>query len=559
LFAVTAAVTVLVACGPQGRPENSQVVSAPSSPKVLTIANLTEPPAWIEGSMANPLVHRELGAWDQAGAWVPQLASEIISPQHGSWRVNADGSMDTDWKIRPGLAWHDGTPFTSADLVFAWEVYKAPEASPPDGTARQLMTSATATDPLTVTIHWSAIYVDADKAPNLVPLPRHLLEERFRAGWDQYASSSVHRTEFVGLGPYKVAQWEPGSHAELVAFEQFFLCKPRIDRIVLRFIGDPNTMMANLQAGAIEVITGGSQVLLPIALNIEKLERQQGTSQLRIAYSHAGNLRMLELQHRPEHARPTNGTPNRLVRQALTHATDRQLYTEIVTEGKAPPVDSWIGPREPIRAQVDDSIPKYPHDPRRARQLLEEAGWATGPDGVYVHQTSRERFEIGVYATAGGTAEQISNLVADMWKSVGMQAEPAFIPAARENDREYRATIPGVVQGGLGPRGFYGGRLYIHSQTIASPENRWNGANRIGYSNPQVDGLLDRLATTIDERQRVLLHRDLLQAAMTDAPFIPLHIGVSAMVYARQVTGIHGEYIGNGAELLDIHEWDKRP
>ncbi len=562
LLLMVAAIGLAAGCARQAAPgETSPQGGPPRAPTVLTVAIQQEPSALVPGiarSTTNYLVHRELGAWDRAGDWIPLLAAELPSPQQGTWRVNADGSMDTVWRIRPDLVWHDGAPFTSADLLFALDVYRAPEATPPDGSAAQLIESAVALDPLSISIHWSAVYVDADKAPNMVPLPRHLLEERFRAGWDSYASSPYLRTEFVGLGPFEMSHWEPGSHAELRAFDRYYLGNPRLDRIILRFIGDANTMIANLQAGTVDVITGGAQVVTPIAIAVEREQRQGGLTPIRLGYSHAGNLLSIELQHRAEYARPTNGLPNRLVRQALTHATDRQAYTEVITEGKAPPVDSWIGPRDPLRRQVEGWIPQFPYDPRRAQELLREAGWIRGEDDVLVHDQSGERFETNVRTNQGGGAERITNVIADMWKAVGVRAEPGIVPAARQSDLEYRVTQPGAFQGALNPKGFYGGRLNLHSKLIASPDNRWSGMNRTGYANPRVDAILDRLVTTIDPAARLPLHRELLQTAMADAPLIPLHIGISVTVYAERVTGFYDDYVGQDSEGINVHEWDKK-
>lgn len=541
--------TMLVgsACAPQSAPRGEMIERA-GPPKVLTVAG-SESKVLVTGFGTDGLAvendtfwHRLLTRRDGSGDRIAGVAAELISTEKGTWRVNADGTMDTTWKLRPGLTWHDGAAFTAGDVLFTFRVYQAPEAGPPEGAARQLMKSAVALDDLTVSIHWSGVYVDADRAPNLWPLPKHLLEERFDRGWDQFASSPALSSEFVGLGPYRLVSWIPGSHMEGEAFAEFYEGRPRIDRLIVRFLADANTRTANLLSGTVDVISGTGE----LALQAETEWRERG---LRVAYNHGGLLALIEFQFRPEHARPINGARNLFVRQALYHATDRHLYVEVLTAGKAVVSDSWIGSRDPLRPQMEAWIPQFPYDLRRAQQLLAEAGWAPGADGVLVHQPSEERFRMVIDGS-----EQAGGVIADMWKAVGVEPQQRI---QSEPTAEERSLIPGARQGSLQQRGFYGGRLYYHSREISAPENRWAGANRTGYQNPRVDAILDRLVTIIEPAPRLAVYRELSQTLLTDVPLIPLHVGVGAIIYHDSVTGIVDQLPANNWDF-NIHEWDKR-
>lgn len=141
-----------------------------------------------------------------------------------------------------------------------------------------------------------------------------------------------------------------------------------------------------------------------------------------------------------------------------------------------------------------------------------------------------------------------------MWKKAGLDPKIVITPSITT---ELRAQLPGARIGSLPRSGFTGARLYYHSKTIASPENRWAGANRNGYDNPAVDAILDRLVTTIEPPERLGLHRQLLQTQMADVPFIPLHVAVGATICHEAVSGIVSPLPARNWHF-NIHEWDKR-
>src|SRR6185436_20893684 len=103
-------------------------------------------------------------------------------------------------------------------------------------------------------VHWSAPFVDADQGPGLAPLPKHLLEEAYRTDKASFSASPYLSAEFVRLGPYKLTRWERGSHLELARFEGYWRGVPPLDTVVVRFLNDPNTMVANVLAEAVDVV-----------------------------------------------------------------------------------------------------------------------------------------------------------------------------------------------------------------------------------------------------------------------------------------------------------------
>jgi len=555
--------TLIAACAPgqsQSRSPASATDEAARAPKTVTIGiqrephtlnqNITGGGSLTAGGASNVprILHDNLTVATSGGEYEARLATELPSVAKGSWRTNPDGTMDMTWSLHPNAKWHDGTPFTSDDVLFALQVRQEIGTRTAGGGRPELMESATAVDPHTVTIHWSQIYVRGGDATGLEPLPRHLLEPLFQQDKEAFASSRYFTTDFIGLGAYKLARWEQGSHIEATRFDDYYLGRPAIDRVIIRVVPDPNALIANVLGEAIDVVISDA---IDVSAALEVRQRWEGTGN-RVQFHELEGLHQLEMQHRPDMARPRNAFTLRAVRQALYQAIDRHTLAEVVAGGVAPTADSWYSPSHPLRPQLESSIPQFPYDLSRARQLLAEAGWTPGPDGVLVNAETGERFETAIMSKRGTGAERALGAIADGWKQVGVQAEFDILTVANQDDREYQSRRPGPYFTSPSGINFYDNRL--NSDAITRAENRWTGTNRGGYSNPAVDALLNKLAVTIDERERLPLHRELLREQMTDVALMPLLWEVQPLLVRKGVTGPR---MSGNEGTIQIYQWDK--
>jgi peptide/nickel transport system substrate-binding protein len=552
--------TIATACAAPSR-QTEQSATSPATvrgPKVLTVGELREPATIFgftgeggsgggAGTIGN-LLHDTLTQLDAFSVGHPSLAVEVPSVERGTWQINADGSMDVTWKLKPGVQWQDGAPFTSDDLMFTLALNKDTELQTWDSAAARLIRSATNPDPLTFLVHWSRIDIEADQGRALTPMPRHILEDLYKTDKQAFENSPHFREQFIGLGPYRLTAWERGSHAETVRFDGYHAGRPALDRVVVRYIPDENTMVANILAGSIDVI-------MPKSVDLD------GALQLRRQWEGTGNLvrieplprfAYMELMFKPEFAKPLNGLPNLAVRQGLSHALDRAGLAEVATGGLAPPSDSWIDPKDPLRAQLEDHIVKYPFDLNRAQQLISQGGWTRGADGILVH-TSGERFDMEVWVNPQ-TSDAAALVVADNWKRVGGNTTVHEIPAARANDREYQSRRPGpLVTGTATTRFGIGIAERYDGRDIAGPTNQWAGRNRAGYMNGRADTLLDQLKTTIDARQRVAILQEQLQIYTSDVVLMPLYWEPGSMMAVKGVkVDIHPNAAG-----FHTHLWDR--
>jgi len=553
--------TLAVACSPSPsahRGGGAEQATA-RGPKVVTIAILREPNSFhrdlTQGTGATggntqvqSIPQNYLAVETDRGVFEAQLAAEQISTDRGTWRVNADGSMDTTWKLRPNVKWHDGTPFTSDDLLFSYNVYKDPEVPTASGQALGLMASATAPDPLTFVIHWSSPYVKADEAQGLIPMPRHLLEDTYRNDKPNFANNPRLGAEFIGLGPYRLVSWVGGVQMDFTRFDDYYMGRPPLDRVVVRFLADANTMVANILSGAVDV-------LLPIGVDLEaalEVKRRWEGSGNYVTTDSSGRLRYVEIQHRPDYEQPRNGFGNTTVRQAFYHATDRRTLAEIMAGSVEAMADSWYPPGHVLRPQLETLIPQFPYDPARATQLLTQVGWIRGADGLLTNQTTGERFEITLNGSQSTRTEREQGIIADGWKTTGAQVQTFIIPAALNNDREYRSLLLGAQLIGVGYDAFNTDRL--HSKFITSPANRWNGTNRGGYNNPRVDAVLDKIVVTINPAERLELHKELLREQLADVAAMPLYWDVDPVMAVKGVKNIGRNA---GVNTWNMHQWDK--
>lgn len=561
-FTLAAVTTLLAACAPsapRGDSQSPAQSAQPAAPKALTVA-VNKEPSTIQGFTGGgasagrgnteaSFVHNQLVVRDSDDALRPQLATEVPSIEAGTWRINADASMDMTWKLRRDVKWHDGAAFSTDDLVFTLAVYRDRDLPNPYAQLTRLMESAAAPDPATLTVHWSKVDARAPEALGLSPLPRHLLEDAYRTSdKETFANSSRFTDDFVGLGPYRLTRWERGSHMEFARFDRYFLGRAPLDTVAVRYITDPNTMVANVLSNAVDVI-------LPPSIDLDaalELRRQWANTGNTVHIGPLPAFLYLEIQYRPELARPTNGLTNRLVRQAFLHATNRQALADVMTGGESPIADSWLRPGTPLRRDVEAGIPQYPYDVARAQQLMAQAGWTRGADGTLANAQG-ERFAAEIWANTKAivAGDKQASIIAQDWKAIGADFSIHPIPANLANDREYGSKYP-TISITRSPDDNFLDRL--DSRFVAGPSNDWGGRNKMAYANPRADILLDRMATAVEPRDRAAVSRELANELLGDAAFIPLYWEAHPVV---MVAGVQPRIEPNNAGW-DAFTWDKR-
>ncbi len=519
-----------VAPGAAGQPQ--QVVSVPGKP--LNTGLPIEPPSL--GSKFSTgrgglteyewLFAAELVRPDYQGSPTPLLAQEVPSLERGTWKVLDDGRMETTFRLRPSAVWHDGAPFTADDVIFTFRALMNPELPAIDRTPERFIESMEAVDSHTLLVRWKETYVLAN-AYELQPLPRHILEPLLQRDPQVFVNASYWTRDWVGLGPYRLADWVPGSYLLGRAFAGYVLGAPKIEEVYVHFIPDANQAAARFLAGALDLTLGSLIRVEEGAILKEQLElRGEGS----VVTAPEGGVKVFDFQFREPLTPPARDVR---VRRAMYHALDRQLAIDTLQFGLALPAHMLLAPEDPAFGPAEAAVTKYPFDVNRAGQLLADAGWTRRGDGV-LRNSSGERFDTEFRATDSPLNNKEAQVMAEFWKNVGINAAVDIMPRALQNDQEYRAKFPGVASSS--PMGIDLMNRF-RSENIPSDANRWRGSNRGGYSHPDVERLSAEYFTRIDLGQRIATHVQLLKLLSDELPSLPSYYQVD--VYAVR-TGLKG-------------------
>jgi peptide/nickel transport system substrate-binding protein len=548
-------VLLAVGCAPQapgtgqGRAGEAGA-PVPSAPKRITAAMMGNPPLIYERIIGGgsggrvpgldaleTLVNMGLTIKDDKGVLAAIIAEAVPSLDNGMWRIFPDGRTETTWKIKPGVAWHDGTPFTSADLLFLTRVEQDPALPVERQAAYAVIDGIDAPDTQTVTVRWKSPYIEADDFFSRSALARHILEPIYVQDKDAFMGAAYWGPEFVGNGAYKVREWVRDSHVILAANDQYVMGRPKIDTIDVRFIADENAFMAAILAGTVDVTLGKSITL-------------EQTLQLRDQWRDG------QILYVPETAMkiwPQLLNPNPAVildvrfRKASFYAINRQEMVDTIMGGLSSVAHSVLLPNEPELAEVQDAIVRYDYDPRRAAQMIEELGYTKAADGFY-RDPAGQQLRVELSATAEDQNTKPMFATADSWQRVGIAVDPVSIPIQRQRDREYRATFPGfTLQGGSS------GVAAIknsHGSQARLPENNYTGSNYSRYMNPEFDALIDRFLTTIPHTERMNALRQVVRH-MTDT------LSMMNLYYATTSTMVKNNVLNVPVRIpWNVQEWD---
>jgi peptide/nickel transport system substrate-binding protein len=479
------------------------------------------------------LFNATLALLDDRGVPRPYLVEALPQLDTESWRLLPDGRMETTYRLKPNLSWHDGMPLTTDDFVFAWRVYTAPELGSAASVPQSLIEEVRGADGNAVLIRWRQTYAEAGiLTDGFAPLPRHILGEAFEAGpgWaEAFAAHPYWTREYVGVGPYRVERWEPGAEIEAAAFAGHVLGRPRIERLVVRWNSDPNAALAIMLAGEAHLSADTSlQTQHASVLRREWAPRNGGAILLK-----PDLWRAVSFQLRPDLATPRAILDAR-VRKAFAHAIDKGVLNDVLFEGNGFMSETIIPPTVDYFPPVDAVVPKYPLDPRRGEQLMVEAGFERPPEGMYVSRSEgRTTFE--VKTNAGAQFEAEMSILASGWRQAGFDMREAVNPAALAQDSQVRAVFPSLFtfSSGLGDQTLIG----YTTSGIPRPENRWTGQNRGGWANPEFDRLVERYTAILDWSLRTPVIVEMARLFNEELPAITLYFQPSVFAHVAALQG----------------------
>lgn len=577
---------LLAACGPVS-PSRSEHSAAPGTeparstgPKTMTMNVKFEVTNLLTKALAMPSSSATLRVFNAAPAMIdgsglprPYLAETLPELGTASWRVLPDGHVETTYRLKPGLTWHDGTPLTSADFAFALAVYNHPKlrgqflAKPQDQ-----IEAIDAPDARTFVLKWTSVYPGAGSlgADELPPLPRHLLEAPLAAvdqgqeGLDAFLNSSFWTASFVGVGPFKLDGWVPGLEIDASAFDGHALGRPKIDRLIIRSVNDDN---ANLTG----VLSGNSTISVE-GLRFEHgsvLKREWATTGAGILVLKPGARHYALTQFKLDYLK-TAALMDVRVRRALAHSVDRDGLNDVLFDGAGYMTDTFTAKQAPYNAEVERAITRYPYDPRRSEQLMEEAGFPKDTSGFFstVAERSRDqttgpqtgdgrqtgqRLEFDFWEDGSTIFEREQQIMADTWTRAGFGMRTYIIPAAQQGDSQLRATFPGLyATSASGDEKRIG--LFTAGE-LATASNRWRGGNRAGWSQPEFERLWDAYNTELDPARRTQVIVSMMKVLGDELPAIMLYFNTNIIAHSAALSGPSAD-TPESMPFWNIYLWD---
>lgn len=359
-----------------------------------------------------------LVAPNEHAEYVPVLATEVPTLENGGIVVSPDGkTMKVTYKFRPGVTWHDGTPFTSADVKFTWEAVKNPDfiAESKDGT--EDIDSIDTPDDLTAVVNYNTVAPDFKSTIFTFGIfPKHALE-----GKD--LNTDVYNEKPLGTGPFMVTTFERGQYVEIVRNPNYWRkaddggAMPYLDSIVFKIITDSNTLVSSCaRRGAVRLFG---------AVPAGRPARGRRGSRSSRTRSSRGSIPTLNFKN--------PALADLAVRRAFAQAIDRD--TMIKAAGGFPlAIKSVVLPV--FEGLYDPDVPVDAYDPEAAKAVLIAAGWTVGDDGIRAKDGNRLSFRC--LAQAGRADDEVAQQVLIAMAAVGIEVTPDNKTGVAFRDSRYK-------------------------------------------------------------------------------------------------------------------------
>jgi peptide/nickel transport system substrate-binding protein len=427
---------------------------------------------------------------------VPILAESWSNPDHNTWV----------FKLKKGIKFHDDSDFTSADVVHSFtRIQKDPDSKQSSSIAH--VVAIEAVDPFTVRLR--------TKNPDAALLFR--LAQRFitnKAAYDRLGAAAADKLA-LGTGPYKFKDWVRGQWFVVEKNPGYLHSdhKPTVDEIVFRNIAESEVAITSLLNREVDVISN---------VPPESAARVTGAA-------HIESARTINIMFLGMHSSVPQFN-NKLARQAVNYAIDRNALAKNVLRSYAYPMDAPVGPDQ--YGYSRDIRPKYTHDPERAKKLLAQAGYPNG-------------FEVDFLIPVGqyNKVKEVAEVIGGMLSEIGIRAK------LRTQDQD--SGFAAIQNGKVGMYIFGRGSVIDPSEYLHQ-YFRTGVTKRLEFSNPAVDAALEAEQASFDPAQRVKLLQKAMSVLMDEAP----------VAWLYQYQGLQGvsnrfDFKANPGE--DVYGWNLKP
>ncbi len=465
----------------------------------------------------SPKIFDGLVTYDDNLKPIPQLAT--------SWTVSPDG-LEYSFKLRQGVAWHDGKPFTSADVAFS--ILRLKQAHPRGRGTFANVEKVDTPDELTAVIRLAkpSPFLLVALGPSESPVvPRHLYE-----GVDPAAPPGppLH----IGTGPFVLKEWVRGSHAVLERNANYWdKPKPYLDRIIIRFMPDAAARSAAFEAGDLDL--GG---LAPVPLSDMdrfKADKRFTVDTRSFAYSGNQNQLLFNLDSEP--------MKNRKLREAIAHALDLDAIVQTVFYGYALPSPSPVSVA--LKPFYNPDVKARRFDIAVANKLLDEAGLPKGANGMRINL----RLTFNPFVDP-----RFADFIRQSLRRVGIDAtvqnyEFAAYVKAVYTDRAFDMTLESLVN--------------AFDPTVGVQRVYWSKNFRIGlpfsnashYQSAEADRLLEAAAVENDPEKRRQLFFEFQKVVHEDIPSVDLVSALEVIIANSRLRNYATGAEGLGSNFADVY------
>jgi peptide/nickel transport system substrate-binding protein len=517
LFFLFLIIILLTACDKKPAADNARPLSAkqPAYGDILVRGEIGD------ASNLIPLLASDSSSHNIAGMVYNGMVKydkdmNIVGDLAESWDITAKGLVIT-FHLRKGVKWHDGQPFTAADVLYTYQITVDPKTPTAYAEDFKTVKKAEVLDDYTFRVTYDKPFAPALISWSSSILPRHLL-------FGKDITKSPLARHPIGTGPYKFKEWVAGQKIVLVSNPDYFEGRPYIDGQITRIIPDTATMFLELRAQNL-----GMMGLTPLQYTRQTENNLFKNNfnkyrYLSFAYTYLGyNLKNPLFT-------------DKRVRQAISYGINKDEIISGVLLGLGKPA---TGPYKPGSWAYNDKVQNYNYNPQKARELLREAGWTKlNSDGVLEKDGKPFVFEI-VTNQGNETRQKCAEIIQRQLKDIGITVKirilewSAFVTNFI-NKRRFDAVILGWTIP-LDPDAY---DVWHSSKT--KPEE----LNFISYNNPEADEMLVRGRSTFDQKERKKCYDRFQEILAEDQPYTFLYVPDALIITHNRFRGIQPAPIG---------------
>ncbi len=487
---------------------------------------------------ASRIFYEPLAAPAADGTFVPVLAEEIPTAKNGS--LAKDGQW-VIWKLKRNVVWHDGHPFTTSDVIFNWTFSIDPANATSSRAAFAEVARIDKLDSHTVKVvfkkpqpFWASVFTSGGL------LPRHVFEPLKGAG----ARDAIGMVHAVGTGPYKLVEFKPGDLIRAEINPSYHVAnRPFFDRLEIKCGGD------SVGAARAVLQTGEYDFAYYLLVEEDMLKRIEQGGKGRVMAIASSGVSFIQLnQSDPwrdvdgERSNPTTSHPflsEQAVRTALSLLVDRASIQEHLMGRTGQITANFLNAPERFRSRNTS----WEFNVDKANQLLDQAGWARGADGI--RAKDGRRLKMLYQAAANATVQKVQAVVKQAAARAGIEIEVKAIQAsvffsADVNNADTNVRFLADLQTftsftGLDPQSFM---AQLVSWELPTRENKWTGRNIARWKNAEYDRLWRKADAEMDPVKRAALFIKMNDLVVQNAVVIPITLRNVMHAAGNSLSGI---------------------